>query len=292
MNHKNVALVTGGNSGVGKAAAVELAKHGYMVVILCRNKQKGEEALIDIKRESGSKEIDLLLCDLGNLSLIRQAAALFLEKYPGLNILINNAGVILPGRYETSDGFELQFGVNHLGHFLLTNLLLDTLISSAPARVINVTSGAHKIGKIHFDDINLKNRFNFIKAYGQSKLANILFTYELADRLQGTGVDVNCFHPGAVASRMGINRDTGFGTTITRILKPFFQTPKAGASTGIYLATSEDVKGITGQYFIKKKAVKSSGLSYDKRLGKRLWEISEKMTGLNVSDAKETTRAI
>jgi NAD(P)-dependent dehydrogenase (short-subunit alcohol dehydrogenase family) len=200
MNRNDIVLITGGNSGMGRATAIELAKEGAYVVILCRNKERGEEALKEIKRESKNHRVDLMLCDLGELNSIRNFAKEFKEKYNRLDILINNAGVILPKRHETKDGFELQFGVNHLGHFLLTNLLLDLLIASAPSRIVNVASGAHKVGKIYFEDINLRNNFNLIRAYSQAKLANVLFTYELSDRLKGTGVTANCLHPGAVAT--------------------------------------------------------------------------------------------
>ena len=281
MNSKDIVLITGGSTGMGKATAAQLAKTGATVVILCRNKERGEKALADIKTESGNNDIDLFICDLGNMANIRKFVKEFKAKYTKLNVLINNAGVILPKRHETSDGYELQFGVNYLGSFILTNLLLDTIENSSPARIINVSSGAHKVGKIHFQDINLKKNYNLIKAYSQSKLCNILFSYELSERLKGSEVTVNCLHPGAVATEMGINRKTGFGVTITQMLKPFFQTPLEGASTAIYLATSEEVLDITGKYFYKKKPIKSSKLSYNKEISKKLWKLSEKLTDLN-----------
>lgn len=277
MSKQEVVLITGGSSGMGKATAIELAKVGYYVVILCRSSERGETALSEIIKESGSRDVNLFICDLGNQASIRNFAKEFKNKYKKLNILINNAGVILPGRHITNDGYELQFGVNHLGHFLLTNLLLDIIINSSPSRIVTVSSGAHKTGKIHFDDINLKNNYSIIKAYSQSKLANVLFTYELAERLKGTGVTANCLHPGAVATQMGINRDTGFGAFITGLLRPFFQTPVEGAATSIYLASSAQVEGVTGKYFYKKKPVKSSKISYDKDLGKKLWSFSESL---------------
>jgi NAD(P)-dependent dehydrogenase (short-subunit alcohol dehydrogenase family) len=280
MNAADIVLITGGNAGMGKATAVELAKLDATVVITSRNRDRGEEALENIKRESRNSRVEMMLCDLGNQASIRQFVKDFTSKYSSLKVLVNNAGVILPGRHETADGYELQFGVNHLGHFLLTNLLLDTLVESSPSRIINVASGAHKAGKIHFEDVNLKNNYNLARAYAQSKLANVLFTYELAERLKGTGVTANCLHPGAVATQMGINRDTGFGTFITRLLKPFFQTPAEGASTAIYLASSREVEGISGKYYYKKKPVKSSKLSYDKELARQLWDISMRMSGL------------
>ncbi len=280
MSQKHIALVTGGNTGMGKAVATELARRGKFVVILCRNKEKGERALAQIKRESNSNDVDMMVCDLASQASIRRFVSQFKNKYSTLNILVNNAGVIVPRRQETSEGYELQFGVNHLGHFLLTNLLLSTIINSAPARIINVSSGAHKVGKIHFKDLHLKKSYNLIKAYSQSKLANILFTYELAQRLEHTSVTVNALHPGAVATQMGINRETGFGTLITTMLKPVFKSPLEGASTAIYLAVSEEVAPITGKYFYNEKPIKSSKLSYDKELAKRLWAISEKLVHL------------
>jgi len=280
MNVNDIILVTGSSSGMGKATAIELARTGATVVMLCRNKERGEKALYDIKRESGNDKVDLFICDLGNMASIRSFAIEFKKKYKKLNVLVNNAGVILPGRHETSDGYELQFGVNHLGVFLLTNLLLETIVCSTPARIINVASGAHKAGRIHFDDINLKKNYSLFKAYSQSKLANILFTYTLSEKLKGSGVTVNCLHPGAVATDMGINRNTGFGTLITKVIKPFFLTPLEGAATAIYLSISPEVQGVTGKYYYKKRPIESSKLSYDKEIGNRLWKLSEELTGL------------
>lgn len=274
-------VITGANAGMGKATSIELAKTGATVIMLCRDKARGEEALQEVQRASGNKSVKMMLCDLGSQESIRAFCAEFKKKYDRLNVLVNNAGVILPGRHETIDGYELQFSVNHLGHFLLTNLLIELIIASAPARIINVSSGAHKIGNIHVDDINLRKNYRLWRAYGQSKLANILFTYALSDRLKGTGVTVNCLHPGAVATNMGVNRSTGFGTFITRVLKPFFQTAREGAETTIYLATADDVAEETGKYFYRKKTIQSSKRSYDKKLAERLWTLSEEMTGLS-----------
>ncbi|MCT8139167.1 SDR family oxidoreductase [Anaerobacillus sp. CMMVII] len=280
MDKNHVVIVTGANSGMGKATSLALAKTGATVVMLCRRKLEGETAVREVRTISKNMSVELMLCDLGSQKSIREFCIEFQKKYHRLDVLVNNAGVILPGRHETVDGFELQFGVNHLGHFLLTNLLLEQIIASAPARIINVSSGAHKAGKIHFDDINLKKNYRVFRAYAQSKLANILFTYELAQRLKGTDVTVNCLHPGAVATNMGINRETGFGTLITRLLKPFFQTSEQGAETAIYLATSAEIEGITGQYYYRKKSIRSSKRSYDNALAKKLWDVSEEMTGM------------
>jgi len=280
MNNSSVVVITGANSGMGKATSIEIAKTGANVVMVCRSKKRGEEALNEVRSLTGSDSVELMICDLASLKSIEEFCREFKKKYQRLDVLVNNAGVILPGWHQTIDGYELQFGVNHLGHFLLTNRLLDLIVASGPGRIINVTSGAHKIGRIHFDDINLKKNYTLWRAYAQSKLANILFTYELAERLKGTRVTVNCVYPGAVATNMGINRDTGFGTFITKMLKPFFQTSKEGAETAIYLATSLDVEGVTGKYFVSKKAIPSSKRSYDKVDAKKLWKLSEKMTNL------------
>ena len=272
-----VVIVTGANSGTGKWTAIELAKMEAKVVMVCRDKLRGEAALREVKELSGNETVELMICDLASLSSVKNFCDLFKNKYDKLDILVNNAGVILPSRHETRDGYELQFGVNHLGHFLLTNLLLDLIIKSAPSRIIVVASGAHKAGKIHFEDINLTNKWNMLKAYSQSKLANVLFTYELSRRLEGTGVTVNALHPGTVKSNFAVNRDTGFGKVIMKGLQPFFQTAQKAAGTSIYLSSSDEVEGITGKYYHKNKALESSNLSYDEETAEKLWTISEDM---------------
>ena len=191
---------------------------------------------------------------------------------------INNAGFISLDRQLTDEGVERQFGINHLGHFLLTNLLVPYMPKDS--RIVVVASGAHKAGKIHFDDISLTKGYNVVKAYGQSKLANVLFTREMARRLEENRITVNCCHPGAVATNMGVSRDTGFGKTITGMLKPFFLTPEEGARTAVYLATSSEVNKVSGEYFYKCKIAKSSELSKDMVLAKRLYDLSTEMTSL------------
>lgn len=270
------ALVTGANSGMGMATAAALADMGATVVMLCRSEKRGMEALNKLS-EKPERKLELMLCDLGDFSSISAFADLFREKYNKLDILVNNAGFISLDRQTTKDGLERQFGVNHIGHFLLTMKLID--LFSGGGRIVNVTSGAHKTGKIHFDDINLTKNFNVIKAYSQSKLANVLFTRELAFRLKDKGITVNCCHPGAVATNIGISRDTGFGKTVTGMLKPFFQTPEQGARTAIYLASSKVVEGITGEYFYKCEIAKSSERSKDMKLAKRLFDFSEQLVG-------------
>lgn len=271
-----IALVTGANSGMGMATTKVLADMGATVVMLCRNEKRGIEAL-HILSEKSERKLDVMFCDLGDFSSVRTFADAFHEKYEKLDILVNNAGFISLDRQTTKDGLERQFGVNHIGHFLLTMKLID--LFEDDGRIVNVASGAHKTGNIHFEDINLTKGFNVIKAYSQSKLANVLFTRELAKRLKSKNITVNCCHPGAVATNIGISRETGFGKTITGMLKPFFQTPEQGARTAIFLATSEEVKEITGEYFYKCKIAKSSIKSKDMDLAKRLFEFSEQIVG-------------
>lgn len=268
------AIVTGANSGMGMATARALLDEGATVVMLCRSEKRGKEAYEELTKDGNSRTY-LILCDLGDYGSIRNFVKQVKESFTRIDILVNNAGFISLDRQETKEGLERQFGINHVGHFLLTTELLDLM--GEGSRIVNVASGAHKTGKIHFDDINLHKGFNVFKAYSQSKLANVLFTRELARRVKDRGITVNCCHPGAVATNIGIDRDTGFGRTVTRLLKPFFQTPAQGASTAIFLATDESVKDITGEYFYKCKIAKSSKRSKDMELAKRLFEFSEQL---------------
>ncbi|NDI36762.1 SDR family oxidoreductase [Chengkuizengella sediminis] len=286
MNGK-IAIITGANSGMGLATTTEIAKKGATVIMLCRNKQRGETALHTAKQQSGSQNIELMICDLGSLESIHTFVAQFKEKYNKLDILINNAGVMSLKRELTSDGFEMQLGINHLGHFLLTNLLLERLKNAEEARIINVSSGAHKIGKIDLQDPFLTKRYGFMKGYAQSKLANILFTKELSNKLKNTNITVNALHPGAVATNIGVNRKTGFGKNFIKLMKPFFLSAEEGASTAIYLATSDEVKDTTGEYFYKKKISLVSKIAQDNELSKKLWTWSEQQVFLTPkSDVK------
>lgn len=282
-NDKPVILITGANSGMGKETAMALAKQNKHVVMMCRNKEKCEAALKEFKAESNNPDVDLLLCDLADLASVRQFASVFIKKYDRLDVLINNAGVVNLKWYETKDGFEQQFGVNHLAPFLLTRLLLPLLKKSAPSRIVVVSSAAYKFGHIQFDDLQSAKKYRTFKVYGQSKLANVLMTYELARRLKGTGVTVNAVHPGAVSTNLGIDRSSGFGKSIVRLLKPFFQTAKEGAKTAIYLATSPEVSQVSGKYFVILKEKKTTGESVDLQLAKKLWVVSEQLTGLSKS---------
>ena len=271
-----IAIVTGANSGMGMATARALLNEGATVIMLCRNEQRGKEAYKELLKDGNSRTY-LILCDLGDYASIRAFASKVREQFGRVDVLVNNAGFISLDRQETKEGIERQFGINHLGHFLLTTELLDLM--GEGARIVNVASGAHKVGKIHFDDINLHKGFNVIKAYGQSKLANVLFTRELARRLKDRRITVNCCHPGAVATNIGIDRETGFGKTVTGMLKPFFLTPEEGARTAVFLATDESVSEVTGEYFYKCKIAKSSRRSKDAELARRLYEFSEELIG-------------
>lgn len=284
QENKKIALVTGANSGMGKATVAALADQGYYVIMLCRSKERGDAALKELSEQNSDRELQLMLCNLGSMKDIRRFTEEFNSIFNRLDVLINNAGVISLDRRETEDGLEEQFGVNHIGHFLLTLRLLDRMKKGS--RIVVVASGAHKVGKIHFKNYNLLKGFNVVKAYSQSKLANVLFTRELADRLKSRGITVNCCHPGAVATSMGIDRDTGFGKRIMKLLKPFFITPEMGAVTAVYLATSPDVSKVTGKYFYRCWTSKTSKAAKSRQLAKRLFTLSEMITDEHFEDSK------
>lgn len=270
-----IAIVTGANSGMGYTTVEALSDMGATVLMLCRSEERGMAAIASLTAKK-ERKLELILCDLGDYSSIRNAAEYVKANYPRIDILVNNAGFISLDRQETKEGIERQFGINHLGHFLLTSRLLDLMVPGS--RIVNVASGAHKVGRIHFDDINLKKNYNVVRAYSQSKLANVLFTKELARRLRKRRISVNCCHPGAVATNIGIDRETGFGKTVTGLLKPFFQTPADGARTAIYLATDEAVRNKTGGYYYMCRPARSSKLSRDRNLAKKLYEFSKELT--------------
>lgn len=275
-----VCVITGANSGIGKATAIGLAKLGATVVMVCRDPSKGEEALTEIKAKTRNKLVALMLADLSSQKSIQQLAKDFKNKYEHLHVLVNNAGVFLTKRSLTVDGIETTFAVNHLTYFMLTNLLLDRLKSSAPARIVNVSSRAHLSGHINFDDLQGEKRYSGFQAYNQSKLANILFTYELARRLKGTGVTANCLHPGAVATNL-VRSNSGIFGLIWKLFMPFMLSPEKGAKTCIYLASSPQVEDITGKYFVKGTVTVSSKESYDESIAQRLWQVSAELTKLD-----------
>ncbi len=272
-----VCIVTGGNSGIGKEAAKGLVALGADVVIICRDRTKGEAALSEI-RQAGKGSAELIVADISSLSQVRAGVDEFERTHRRLDVLVNNAGVILTKRIVTADGYEQTFATNHLGHFLLTDLLMDTIKKSSPSRIINLTSQAHRGARIDFEDIQGEKHYSAYKAYSQSKMANVLFTYELAKKLEGTGVTVNCLHPGVV--RTGFGHDTGgLLSMIISIGSPFFISAKRSAKAVVYLASSPDLVTTSGKFFSKSKEAKSSRESYDEEAAKRLWDVSEKLTG-------------
>ncbi len=281
-----VVLITGGTSGIGKAAAKALAGMGAEVVVTGRNRQKGEGVLQEIRSESGNNRVSLLLADLAAQAEVRRLAKEFRASHDRLDVLVNNAGLYKTRRTETPDGIEMTLAVNHLAPFLLTNLLLDLLKKSAPSRVINVSSEAERWGKIDLDDLQSERRYRGFPVYGKSKLANIMFTYELAERLRGTGVTANCIHPGSVNTNMGKN-ERGVGILLFRAFKPFMRSPKKGADTLVYLAASPDVQGRTGEYFIDREVATPSKQAYDRTLREQLWEASEELTNLKSAAVKQ-----
>lgn len=273
-------VVTGANSGIGKFTATGLANLGAKVVMVCRDEERGRSAREEVISATGNESIDLLIADLSSNRSIRQLADTVLSKYEQLHVLVNNAGAYLGKRTLTEDGLETTFALNHLGYFLLTNLLLDLLKSSAPARIVSVASGAHKGSRINFDDLMGESSYAGFRAYGQSKLANVMFTYELARRLRGTYVTANCLHPGVVATNFG-RKDRGLLGFLFRTFSLFMRKPAKGAETAVYLASSAEVEGVTGRYFVDKKDVRSSGPSYDESTASRLWQVSEELTGMS-----------
>jgi NAD(P)-dependent dehydrogenase (short-subunit alcohol dehydrogenase family) len=276
---QKVCMVTGASSGIGKETAVKLAELGAAVVIVCRNGDRGAKAMGDVKKRSGSNAVELLLADFASLSSVRALSKEFAEKHSSLNALVNNAGVARLRRSVTADGFETTFQVNYLSEFLLTNLLLDLMKRSAPSRVINVSSVAHYNGHMNFDALQMQRGYGVMKAYSQSKLAQVLFTYELSRRLEGTGVTANCLHPGAVATNIWGNA-LGPLSFLGKITRLFLISPKEGAETPVYLASSPEVEGVTGKYFERKHEKESSADSRDLALAKKLWDASLKMVGL------------
>jgi len=265
-----VVLLTGGNSGLGKATALSIAKMGAELTIVCRDRTRGESARRDISRESGSASVSLMVADLLLLKEVRRTASEFRGSNGRLDVLINNAGSNFPGYVETEDGLERTMALNYFAPFLLTNLLLDILEGSAHSRVVNVSSSAHYSGRLDLDDINGGGRMGMggLGAYGRSKLALVFFTYELARRLQGKGVTANCLHPGAV--RTHIWAHAGVFRPLSMLASQFMMSPEEGARTQVYLATSSEVEGVTGKYFEKCKPKKSSEASYDEASAGRL----------------------
>jgi NAD(P)-dependent dehydrogenase (short-subunit alcohol dehydrogenase family) len=274
-----VCLVTGATSGIGLVTAHELARRGARVVLVGRNREKCDAAVRQIQTGTGNQQVEALLADLSAQQQVRDLARQFRERHPRLDVLVNNAGGIWRRRQKTVDGLEMTFAVNHLAYFLLTLSLLDLLKASAPARVVNVSSRAHEGATLDFDDLQGERRYGGWRAYCRSKLANLLFTYELARQLAETGVTANALHPGWVAT--GFAGNNGWrGRVFQFLARCFALSPEQGARTIVYLATSPEVEGVSGRYFDREKAIASSPASYDEDAARRLWQVSLKLTGL------------
>ena len=274
-------VITGGNTGIGKETAVDLAKRGARVIIGCRNLEKGKAALKEIQERSGSTDVFLEKIDLASLDSVRKFAKSILKSERRLDILINNAGVMACDYQKTEDGFEMQFGTNHLGHFLLTMLLLDLIKKSAPSRIINVSSLGHSMGsgKINFDDIHWEKTYSAWPAYYNSKLANVLFTRELSKRLEGSHVTANSLHPGAVRTELG--RHTIYSSAIFYpIIWYTCKTPEQGAQTTIYCAVAEEMEGVSGKYLADCAIKEPSKGAQDDDAARKLWDLSLKLVGL------------
>jgi retinol dehydrogenase 12 len=279
-----VCMVTGANAGIGKETAAELARRGAHVVMVSRSRERGEIARADIISSTGNHRVDLLLADLSSQASIRAMAAQFKETHDRLDVLVNNAGAFLQQRQESVDGIEMTFALNHLGYFMTTLLLWDRLVAGEPARVINVSSDAHRMAKINFNDLQRKRWYQGFQAYGQSKLANVLFTYELDRRRGGAAVTINAAHPGFVASNFGQNNSGLVGLIMKPMTRLFGHSLEEGAATSVYLATSPEVEGLSGGYFVDNQAVKSSPLSYDQDVAQKLWVISEELTNTRLPE--------
>jgi NAD(P)-dependent dehydrogenase (short-subunit alcohol dehydrogenase family) len=278
-----ICIVTGANSGIGKETALGLAQLGGRVIMVCRNAEKGTAALEEIRRESGSSQVDLLIADMSSQASVRALAEQIQQKYPRVDVLVNNAGGGVPARRLSADGIEMTLATNHLGAALLTFLLLDLLKASAPSRIINVSSSeSQRPKRLDLNDLQFERRkYRGIAAYAQSKLLMNAFTFELARKLAGTGVTANCLHPGVVATNIwSANPPPLIGRLIIAVVKPFMLTSKQGAAVSLYLATSPEVAQVSGEYFVKSKPAKSNPLSRDPKLMAEVWLCTGKMTSL------------
>jgi NAD(P)-dependent dehydrogenase (short-subunit alcohol dehydrogenase family) len=273
--HGKTVLITGANQGVGKQSAIELGKMGAKLILVCRSADKGKAAVADVQ-SAGAKDVELLVGDVGSQIDVRRLAAEVKAKHGKLDVLLNNAGAVMHARRETKDGLEETFAVNHIGYFLLTTLLLDLLKASAPARIVSVSSEAHRSATMKWNDLQMKSGWSALASYGQSKLCNILFTRELARRLEGTRVTANCLHPGVVATGFG-HKEGGFIHFALTLAKPLLMTPEKGARTQVWLASSPEVEGVSGKYFDKQKERQTSKAAQEQDAPERLWAISEKL---------------
>lgn len=272
-------LVTGATSGIGLETAHGLAALGAHVVIVGRDRERSESARKSIAERSGNPRVDVLLADLSSLAGVRGLADDFLASYPALHVLVNNAGTVELKRSTTVDGFEKTLAVNHLAYFLLTNLLLPRLRASAPARIVNVSSEAHRIGRIDLADLQSEKSYSTMRVYGTSKLLNVLFTTALAEKLAGSFVTANSLHPGAVSTRLGTHNGP-WAKLLIGMLRPFFLTAEQGAANSIFVAASDELEGVSGKYFVKQRAVEPSRRSQRPGLARRVWARSRELVGL------------
>ena len=277
--HGKVCLVTGATSGIGEVTANALAARGAQVIVVGRNQLKADKTVQGIRSETGSQSVRYLLADFTDLQQVQDLVLSFKNQYSRLDVLINNAGAYFNTRRQTAYGVEITFLVNHLAPFLLTNQLLNMLKMSPSGRIINVSSGAHQYGAMDFNNLDFKRGYFGMKAYARSKLANILFTYELARRLDGNKITVNTLNPGHVATDIYRTNFSMIGPFLKWFMGFFALTPEEGAETPIYLASSAEVEGVTSRYFYKREAVESSPMSYDQNLARQLWRVSERLTG-------------
>ena len=273
---QKTALITGATGGIGKVTALALARQGYQVLLTSRDPAKGQRVLEEIKSETKNDAPQLFLGDLSSMDDVRRVALEVRAKHPKLGVLVNNAGGLFDKRQTTVDGFEMTFAFNHLAYFLLTNLLLPNLEVAKYARVVSVSSAANRSGKVRWDDVQFEKRYSGWSAYGQSKLMNVLFANALARRLHATGVTSNSLHPGIVNTGFG-KTTTGLNRLVARASNLFSATPEKGAETTLYLATSPEVKDVSGQYFADKKVAKANRVAYDEEVQERLWRLSEKL---------------
>jgi retinol dehydrogenase 14 len=275
-----IVLVTGGTGGIGKATAIGLAALGARVGITGRDLARAERVAAEIRTASDNPAVDPFAADMSSQAEVRRLAVAVLDAYPRLDVLVNNVGGFWAHRHQTVDGLEHTFAVNHLASFLLTNLLLDRLKASAPARVVTVSSHVQAEGWIDFDSLQGACDYSGQTAYSQSKLANVMFTNELARRLEGSDVTATCLHPGFVRTDFGAEDQVWFFSVISNVVRPFLKTPAQGASTSIYLASSLDVDGVTGQFFINSKPKTANKAAYDAKMTRRLWDVSAGLVGM------------
>lgn len=276
-----VCIVTGANSGIGLVSARELARMGARVVLGCRNEARGIEARDAIRAATGNNDVELIVVDVGSIASLRAFAATFHQRYDRLDVLMNNAGVSLPTRQLSPDGFEMMFAINHVGYHGMACLHADLLRKTPGARVVNVSSEGHRAGSIQFDDLQCERSFNSVRQYCNTKLANVLFTRELAHRLAKDGITANCLHPGVIRSGFAQDEPGWFGTLV-KVTSPFMINTESGAKTQIYLATSPDVASVTGEYFARKKVAFTFASTRDTDLTRRLWDYTVERTGIDL----------